>query len=142
MKETRSLRRTLHSVPGERRGAGRTPPRLEPIRALRNALAGLRAGWHSEAAVVWEAYIAAGLVALASVGGVFGLLDGWKVPALAACMGAVLVVELLNTAIETLGDRLSPEHDGLVGRAKDLGASAVLVSIATSVTAGVAILAS
>ena len=39
----------------------------------------------------------------------------------------VLVVELLNTAIEKLADRVNKEHDQLIGQVKDLSAGAVLV---------------
>lgn len=41
----------------------------------------------------------------------------------------VLISELINTAIETVVDRIGVEHHELSGRAKDLGAAAVLVSI-------------
>ena len=42
---------------------------------------------------------------------------------------SVLVVELLNSAIETVVDIASPEYHELARRAKDLGSAAVLVSI-------------
>ena len=42
---------------------------------------------------------------------------------------SVLVVELLNSAIETVVDLASPEYHELARRAKDLGSAAVLVSI-------------
>ncbi|MCW9096495.1 MAG: diacylglycerol kinase [Ignavibacteriaceae bacterium] len=42
---------------------------------------------------------------------------------------SVLVVELLNSAIESVVDIASPEYHGLAKRAKDLGSAAVLVSI-------------
>jgi diacylglycerol kinase (ATP) len=42
---------------------------------------------------------------------------------------SVLVVELLNSAIETVVDIVSPEYQELAKRAKDLGSAAVLVSI-------------
>ncbi|MEY2341022.1 diacylglycerol kinase [Acidithiobacillus sp. IBUN Pt1247-S3] len=42
-------------------------------------------------------------------------------------MAAILAAELLNTAIETLADRVNPEVDPLIGYAKDLGAAAVFV---------------
>ncbi len=42
---------------------------------------------------------------------------------------SVLVVELLNSAIETVVDIVSPEYHELAKRAKDLGSAAVLVSI-------------
>lgn len=41
----------------------------------------------------------------------------------------VLVVELLNTAIETAIDRIGVEHHALSGHAKDVGSAAVLVAI-------------
>jgi diacylglycerol kinase (ATP) len=41
----------------------------------------------------------------------------------------VLVVELLNSAIEAAVDRLGPERHELAGRAKDLGSAAVFVAI-------------
>ncbi len=42
---------------------------------------------------------------------------------------SVLVVELLNSAIESVVDMASPEYHDLAKRAKDLGSAAVLVSI-------------
>ncbi|CCE06150.1 putative diacylglycerol kinase (DgkA-like) [Bradyrhizobium sp. STM 3843] len=44
----------------------------------------------------------------------------------------VLVVELLNTAIEKLADRLTTDHDLQIGRVKDLGSAAVGVSLLMS----------
>lgn len=41
----------------------------------------------------------------------------------------VMVVELLNSAIETIVDRISLERHELSGRAKDLGSAAVLASL-------------
>ena len=41
----------------------------------------------------------------------------------------VLVVEILNTAIEATIDRIGPEYHELSGLAKDLGSAAVLVSL-------------
>jgi diacylglycerol kinase (ATP) len=36
-----------------------------------------------------------------------------------------MVVELLNTAIEKLADRITLEHDPIIGRVKDMGSAAV-----------------
>jgi diacylglycerol kinase (ATP) len=44
---------------------------------------------------------------------------------------SILVVELLNTAIEAIVDMASPEYHDLAKQAKDLGSAAVLVSIAS-----------
>ena len=42
----------------------------------------------------------------------------------------VLVVELLNTAIEKLADRLTTDHDKQIGQVKDMGSAAVGVALA------------
>ncbi len=52
---------------------------------------------------------------------------------LVAAVALVLVVELLNTAIEKLSDRLTTDHDPQIGRVKDMGSAAVGVA---SVVAG------
>ena len=41
----------------------------------------------------------------------------------------VLVVELLNTAVEAVVDRVGEEHHELAGRAKDMGSAAVFLSL-------------
>jgi diacylglycerol kinase len=41
------------------------------------------------------------------------------------CCGVVIAAELLNTAIETVVDLVSPEYHPLAGRAKDISAGAV-----------------
>jgi diacylglycerol kinase (ATP) len=48
---------------------------------------------------------------------------------LVAAVALVLVVELLNTAIEKLSDRLTTDHDPQIGRVKDMGSAAVGVAI-------------
>lgn len=41
----------------------------------------------------------------------------------------VLIVELLNSAVEAVVDRIGAEHHELAGRAKDLGSAAVMLSM-------------
>jgi diacylglycerol kinase (ATP) len=41
----------------------------------------------------------------------------------------ILIVELLNSAVETVVDRIGPEHHVLSGRAKDIGSAAVMLSL-------------
>ena len=48
---------------------------------------------------------------------------------LVAAVALVLTVELLNTAIEKLADRLTTEHDMQIGRVKDMGSAAVGVTL-------------
>ena len=51
---------------------------------------------------------------------------------LVAAVAMVLVVELLNTAIEKLSDRLTTDHDLQIGRVKDMGSAAVGVALVTA----------
>ncbi|MDY0969551.1 diacylglycerol kinase [Siccibacter turicensis] len=44
----------------------------------------------------------------------------------------VMIVEILNSAIEAVVDRIGPEFHELSGRAKDMGSGAVLLSIITA----------
>ncbi len=49
---------------------------------------------------------------------------------LIAAVVLVLIVELLNTAIEKLADRLTTDHDPQIGQVKDIGSAAVGVTLA------------
>lgn len=88
------------------------------------SLAGLRAGW-SETAFRQEALAAIVLIPLA-----FWLGSDWVETALlAGSVLTVMIVELLNTGIETAIDRIGPEWHDLSKRAKDMGSAAVLLSL-------------
>ncbi|MCU0762702.1 MAG: diacylglycerol kinase [Hydrogenophaga sp.] len=94
------------------------------VHALRYSMAGLRAGW-GEAAFRQEALLALVLLPLA-----FWLGDSWlEVAFLCALVVLVMIVELLNTAVETAIDRVGPEWHDLSKRAKDMGSAAVLLSL-------------
>ena len=88
------------------------------------SLAGLKAGW-GETAFRQEALVAMALLPLS-----FWLGRNWLETALlAGSVVALMVVELLNTAIETAIDRIGPEWHDLSKRAKDMGSAAVLLSL-------------
>ena len=88
------------------------------------SLAGLRAGW-GETAFRQEA-IAAMVLLPASL----WLGRNWvEVALLAGTVVILMVVELLNTGIETAIDRIGPEWHALSKRAKDMGSAAVLLSL-------------
>lgn len=53
----------------------------------------------------------------------------WQASLLIASLLLVLIVELLNSAIEALVDRVSTQNHELSGRAKDMGSAAVLLSL-------------
>ncbi len=52
----------------------------------------------------------------------------------------VLVVELLNSAIESVVDRISDEHHELAGRAKDMGSAAVFFALVITAVTWAAVL--
>ena len=56
------------------------------------------------------------------------------------CMGLVLGMELVNSAIERLADKISTERDPVIGKIKDLSAGAVLISAIASAIVGLIIL--
>ena len=92
--------------------------------ATRYSLEGLRAGW-GEAAFRQEALVALVLVPVA-----FWLGQSWvERSLLAGSVLIVLIVELLNTGIETAIDRVGPEWHDLSKRAKDMGSAAVFLSL-------------
>lgn len=57
------------------------------------------------------------------------------------CIGLVVSMELVNTAIEKIVDFISPEHNDIAGKIKDITAGAVLVCVISSVVIGIVIFA-
>ena len=95
------------------------------VAAARDSLRGLGAAWRHEAAFRQECAAAAVLVPCAPL-----LAEtGTQAALLIAVTALVLVTELLNSALEAVVDRVGAEYHPLAGRAKDLGAAAVFVSI-------------
>lgn len=94
-------------------------------RALGYSLRGLRAAWREEAAFRQDCALAAVGVALALWLGD----DGVERALLCAVLVAVLVVELLNSAIEAAIDRHGSGVHPLAAKAKDLGSAAVFVAL-------------
>lgn len=92
--------------------------------ALGYSVAGLRVGWH-EVAFRQEAIASIVLVPAA-----FWLGQTWvETVLLAGTVILIMIVELLNTGIETAIDRIGPEWHDLSKRAKDMGSAAVLLSL-------------
>lgn len=92
--------------------------------ALGYSIEGLRAGWH-ETAFRQEAVAAFVLLPLS-----LWIGRNWVETALlAGSVLFVMIVELLNTGIETAIDRIGPEWHDLSKRAKDMGSAAVLLSL-------------
>lgn len=93
--------------------------------AFRYSLDGLRAAYACEDAFRQEVWLAAMLLPAA----VLLAPDGIGRAAMVGSVLLVLVVELLNSAIEATVDRVSLESHRLAKRAKDIGSAAVFVSL-------------
>ncbi len=112
-----------------------TPPPTHPdkgkkgLRRIWNAfhysLAGLGAAFRHESAFRQECLLAAILIPLAC----FAPTNGSGKALLIGSVMLVLIVELVNSAIEAVVDRISLERHPLAKRAKDIGSAAVLVAL-------------
>jgi len=95
------------------------------VRAFCYSMQGLAAAWRNEAAFRQEIVLAA----LILPPGLWFAANGLERALLAASVIFVLVVELINSAVEAAIDRISPERHELSKRAKDLGSAAVLLAL-------------
>ncbi len=98
------------------------------VLATRYSVQGLVAAVKGEAAFRQELALAVVLVPL----GLWLGEDGTQRALLAGSVLLVLIVELLNSAVEAAVDRISEERHPLAKRAKDLGSAAVMLSLATA----------
>ncbi|TBR40161.1 MULTISPECIES: diacylglycerol kinase [Dyella] len=104
--------------------------------AFKWSMKGLRAGWVHEASFRLEACLAVVLVPA-------GLwLGNGALEKLALVTPAILVLsaELLNSAVEAVVDKVSPEFHELAGRAKDMGSAAVFLLLVLTGLAWVLVL--
>lgn len=98
------------------------------IRSFINSLNGLRTAWRDDASYrrsVWQ--VVAGIVLATLL--TYGLdmrINAWLT--LVGSLLPIIIVELLNTAIESVTDKASPERDPLARKAKDVGSAAVLMT--------------
>jgi diacylglycerol kinase (ATP) len=98
-----------------------------PFRAWRAflwSMQGLKATWAVESSFRLEVYLFVVLAPLA-----MWLTDvGVERAILVGSMMIVLIIEVLNSAVEAVVDRWGPEHHELAGRAKDMGSAAVFLA--------------
>ncbi|MBS0877053.1 MULTISPECIES: diacylglycerol kinase [unclassified Tatumella] len=116
--------------------AGTTGGWRRIIKAAGYSWQGLRAAWRHEAAFRQEAVLAAVAVIVAcwlNVDTVTRIL-------LIGSVVLVVIVEVLNSAIEAVVDRLGPEIHPLSGRAKDLGSAAVFLALLLAAFVWIALL--
>lgn len=99
------------------------------VERLRNAtqfsVAGFKATWQNEEAFRQEVILAS----IACLAAFFFAENTIEILLLIGSMVLILLVELLNSAIETVVDRISLEQHELSGRAKDIGSAAVMLSL-------------
>lgn len=106
------------------------------LNAFRYSCAGLQEAFRNEDAFRQEVLLAAVLVPLAFLleHEMFGRV------LMIACVLLLLIVELLNSAVEATVDRISLDDYRLAKRAKDIGSAAVLVSLLNLVIVWVLVL--
>lgn len=96
------------------------------IHAFGYSMKGMRAALRYESAFRQEAALFVILLPVA-----FWLGQSWlQYILMISSLLLVLIVELLNSAIEAVVDRIGDEHNELAGRAKDMGSAAVFISLA------------
>jgi len=99
------------------------------LRRLINALGysrdGIAAAWRNEAAFRQEILLAAIALPLAFYLGKTGVERALMIGSVIL----ILIVEILNSAVEAVVDKASPEKSELAKRAKDMGSAAVLLSL-------------
>ncbi|MGB4063437.1 MAG: diacylglycerol kinase [Azonexus sp.] len=99
------------------------------LRRLINALGysrdGIAAAWRNEAAFRQEILLAAIALPLAFYLGKSGVERALMIGSIVL----ILIVEILNSAVEAVVDKASPEKSELAKRAKDMGSAAVLLSL-------------
>ncbi|MEJ2034472.1 MAG: diacylglycerol kinase [Deltaproteobacteria bacterium] len=98
---------------------------LRLYRALIYSLQGIRAVFAREQAFRQEVLLALFLI---PVGLIFGETMTSKALLIGSVFG-VLIVEIINSAIEAVVDRIGSEHHELSGIAKDLGSAAVFLAL-------------
>ena len=95
------------------------------LAATRYSLDGLRAAWSLEAAFRQELALCAVLVPIA----LWLPVSRLESLALVGALALLLIVELLNSALEAVVDRVGVERHPLSKRAKDIGSAAVMVAL-------------
>ncbi|MFC0253230.1 diacylglycerol kinase [Massilia consociata] len=95
------------------------------LAACRNTWDGLAWAWRSEAAFRQEVMV----IAFASLVAVLLPVSGFQRLALVGVLVFVLIVEIINSAIEAVVDRISLERHPLSKVAKDMGSAAVALSL-------------
>lgn len=90
--------------------------------------AGIKTAWKNELAFRVEAIV---IIILIPLGFWLGKSATERALLLASCL-SILIIELLNSALEAVVDRIGTEHHELSGRAKDMGSAAAFFAMLTA----------
>jgi diacylglycerol kinase (ATP) len=116
------------------------PPNQTGWRRIKNSLHfsldGLRACYTGEEAFRQEVWLAAVLMPLA----ILLPISALSTASLIASVLLVMIVEILNSAVEAVVDRISKDHHFLSKKAKDMGSAAVFLSLVNVVIVWVCVL--
>jgi diacylglycerol kinase (ATP) len=100
------------------------------------SMAGFKSAWRSEHAFRQELFV----VVIAAIAAFLLPVLAWQKLLLIAVFVLVLIVELINSAIEAVVDRVSLERNPLSKNAKDFGSAAVLLTLMLAVATWLVIL--
>ncbi|AXF78124.1 diacylglycerol kinase [Erwinia tracheiphila] len=95
------------------------------IKAVGYSWKGIRAAWQNEAAFRQEAVVAIIAIIIAC----WLDIDAISRVLMIGSVGLIMIVEMINSAIEAVVDRTGSNYHLLSGRAKDMGSAAVLLAI-------------
>ncbi len=127
----------MKSFPGGYRSSGGVVPHGRSFtRSVRYAARGMRVAWQLEPNLTRQLFAALLVIILA-----FSLhLSTLRIAVLVICCAAVLVLELLNSALEAVADAVHPHYHDKIRDAKDMLAGAVLVMSLAAVFVGLLLL--
>jgi diacylglycerol kinase (ATP) len=106
------------------------------VKATQFSYQGFKAAFANEAAFRQEIFLAIILIPL----GFYLGNNGLERALLISVILLVLIIELINSGIEAIVDRISTEKHELSGRAKDVGSAAVLLSLINVVVVWILVL--
>ncbi|MSP65454.1 MAG: diacylglycerol kinase family protein [Flavobacteriaceae bacterium] len=106
------------------------------LKAIYIALRGISVAWLQERHMKLHSLAALAVALLAWFAGVDAL--SWAI--LLLCVGLVVSLELLNSALERLSNRVTMERDPLIRDAKDMSAAAVLAASMFAAIVGIIVL--
>lgn len=108
---------------------------VRQLKSFRHAYNGLKILFSEE----HNARIHLAVTVLVALLGILFRLNTSEWVAIILVISNVIIVEIINTAIENIADFVQPQYDAQIGKIKDLAASAVLISALVSVMVGLII---